>query len=135
MVENARRAFSRGQYDWPDYTIGAGSLTRLTAVFPRNHRATPRLNGPHGISVSDKVARANPTQRTPAIQVPFSSYHGGDTFISLKNKMGSMGLKPSPRQAVVLQERVQEALHSDRLPAEEKQLMEEFDADLERYLR
>jgi hypothetical protein len=49
--------------------------------------------------------------------------------------MGSMGLKPSPRQAVILQERVQEALQSDRLPAEEKQLMEEFDADLERYLR
>lgn len=49
--------------------------------------------------------------------------------------MGSMGLKPSPRKAVILQERVQEAIHSDRLPKEEKELMKELDADLERYLR
>jgi hypothetical protein len=46
-----------------------------------------------------------------------------------------MGLKPSPRQAVILQERVKEAIHSDRLPAEEKQLMEDLDADLDRYLK
>jgi hypothetical protein len=46
-----------------------------------------------------------------------------------------MGLKPSPRQAIIVQERVQEALHSDRLPNEEKQLLEEFDANLERYLK
>jgi hypothetical protein len=45
-----------------------------------------------------------------------------------------MGLKPSPRQAAILQERVQEAISSDRLPFDEKELMREFDADLERYL-
>ena len=45
-----------------------------------------------------------------------------------------MGLKPSPRQAVILQERVHEVLHNDQLPSEEKELMREFDADLERYL-
>jgi len=46
-----------------------------------------------------------------------------------------MGLKPSPRQAVIIQERVKEALHSDRLPREEQELLQEFDADLNRYLR
>lgn len=46
-----------------------------------------------------------------------------------------MGLKPSPRQAVILQERVQEAIHNDRLSDEEQELMEEFDADIEHYLR
>lgn len=46
-----------------------------------------------------------------------------------------MGLKPTPRQAVILQERVQEALHSDRLPQEEKALMEELDSDIDRYLK
>lgn len=45
-----------------------------------------------------------------------------------------MGLKPSPRQAVILQERIKEAINSDRLPQEEKELMEKLDADLDRYL-
>ena len=45
-----------------------------------------------------------------------------------------MGLKPTPRQAVIIQERIQEALHSDRLPPEEKAIIREFDADLDRYL-
>lgn len=45
-----------------------------------------------------------------------------------------MGLKPSPRQAAILQERVKEAIKSDRLPTEEKQLMREMDASLDRYL-
>lgn len=46
-----------------------------------------------------------------------------------------MGLKPSPRQAVILQERVREAISSDRLPRDEKELMRDLDADLEHYLR
>jgi len=45
-----------------------------------------------------------------------------------------MVLKPTPRQTIIVQERVQEALHSDRLPREEQELLREFDADLDRYL-
>lgn len=46
-----------------------------------------------------------------------------------------MGLKPSKRQAVLVQERVQEAIHDDRLPDSERALLESFNTDLERYLR
>lgn len=46
-----------------------------------------------------------------------------------------MALKPSKQQAVLVQERVREALHSDRLPESEKECLREFDADLEHYLR
>jgi hypothetical protein len=46
-----------------------------------------------------------------------------------------MGLKPTPRQAVILQERVQEALNSDRLPQEEKALMEKLNSDIDHYLK
>jgi len=46
-----------------------------------------------------------------------------------------MVLKPSKRQAVLVQERVQEALHSDRLPEAEKESLRAFNDDLEHYLR
>lgn len=46
-----------------------------------------------------------------------------------------MGLKPSKWQAVLVQERVQEAIHDNRLPDDERALLEEFNTDLERYLR
>ena len=49
--------------------------------------------------------------------------------------MNSMSLKPEPHTAVLVQERVQEALHSGKLSPTEKQAMQEFDRDLERYLR
>ena len=45
-----------------------------------------------------------------------------------------MGLKPTPRQATIVQERVTEAINDRRLPAEEKQLMEDFNDDLDHYL-
>jgi hypothetical protein len=46
-----------------------------------------------------------------------------------------MVLKPTKTQAVLVQERIQEALHSDRLPEVEKESLRDFNADLERYLR
>jgi triphosphoribosyl-dephospho-CoA synthetase len=46
-----------------------------------------------------------------------------------------MGLKPSPRTAVLVKERVQEVLHSESLSESEKEAMREFDRDLERYLK
>ena len=49
--------------------------------------------------------------------------------------MNSMSLKPEPHTAVLVQERVQEALHSGKLSQPEQQAMQEFDRDLERYLR
>jgi len=49
--------------------------------------------------------------------------------------MNGMSLKPGPHTAVLVQERVQEALHSGKLSPTEKQAMKEFDRDLERYLR
>ena len=45
-----------------------------------------------------------------------------------------MGLKPSPRQAVIIQERIQEAIQDDRLPREEQELLRDFDTNLNRYL-
>lgn len=45
-----------------------------------------------------------------------------------------MGLKPSPRQAVIIQERIQEAIQDDRLPREEQELLREFGDDLDHYL-
>lgn len=45
-----------------------------------------------------------------------------------------MGLKPTPRQATIVQERVREAVESGRLPADEQQIMEDFDTSLEHYL-
>ena len=45
-----------------------------------------------------------------------------------------MGLKPSPRQAVIIQERIQEAIQDDRLPREEQELLRDFDTNLDRYL-
>lgn len=46
-----------------------------------------------------------------------------------------MVLKPEPRTAVLVKERVQEALHSGTLSESEEQSMREFNRDLERYLR
>lgn len=46
-----------------------------------------------------------------------------------------MGLKPEPRAAVLVKERVQEVLHSGSLSEPEKEAMREFDRDLDRYLR
>ncbi|QSG06416.1 hypothetical protein [Halapricum desulfuricans] len=46
-----------------------------------------------------------------------------------------MSLKPAPRAAVLVKERVQEALHSGKLSEPDAQVLEEFDRDLERYLR
>ncbi|QLG60502.1 hypothetical protein [Halorarum salinum] len=46
-----------------------------------------------------------------------------------------MALKPNKRQAVLLQERIQEALHNSRLPEGEKAELREFNADLKHYLR
>lgn len=46
-----------------------------------------------------------------------------------------MALKPSKRQAVLVQERVRECIHDPSLSTEERSLMEAFDADLEQYLR
>jgi triphosphoribosyl-dephospho-CoA synthetase len=46
-----------------------------------------------------------------------------------------MSLKPEPHTVVLVQERIQEALHSGKLSTHEKQAMKEFDRDLERYLR
>lgn len=46
-----------------------------------------------------------------------------------------MVLKPEPHTAVLVQKRVQEAIHDDRLPDDERALLEEFNADLERYLQ
>jgi hypothetical protein len=46
-----------------------------------------------------------------------------------------MALKPNKRQAVLLQERIQEALHSNRLPELEATELQEFNDDLEEYLR
>jgi triphosphoribosyl-dephospho-CoA synthetase len=45
-----------------------------------------------------------------------------------------MGLKPAPHTAVLVKERVQEALHSGKLSPAEQTAMREFDRDLERYL-
>jgi hypothetical protein len=45
-----------------------------------------------------------------------------------------MALKPSPRQAVIIQERIQEAIQDDRLPREEQELLRDFDTNLDRYL-
>lgn len=45
-----------------------------------------------------------------------------------------MALKPSPRQAVIIQERIQEAIQDDRLPREEQELLRDFDTNLNRYL-
>jgi len=49
--------------------------------------------------------------------------------------MNGMALKPEPHTAVLVQERVQEALHSGKLSEHDRQAMQEFDRDLERYLR
>lgn len=46
-----------------------------------------------------------------------------------------MGLKPTPRQATIVQERVREAVESGRLPADEQEMMEDFDTSLENYLK
>jgi len=46
-----------------------------------------------------------------------------------------MALKPDPHAAVLVQERVQEVLHSGKLSEHDRQAMREFDRDLERYLR
>jgi triphosphoribosyl-dephospho-CoA synthetase len=46
-----------------------------------------------------------------------------------------MALKPEPHTAVLVQERVQEALHSGNLSTHEQQEMERFYNDLERYLK
>ena len=46
-----------------------------------------------------------------------------------------MALKPVPQTAVLVQERVQEALHSGKLSTQEKVAMREFDRDLEHYLQ
>jgi len=46
-----------------------------------------------------------------------------------------MVLKPEPHTVVLVQERVQEALHSGNLSTRERQAMERFNNDLERYLK
>lgn len=45
-----------------------------------------------------------------------------------------MGLKPTPRQATILQERVRESIESGRLPEEEKEMMEELNTQINNYL-
>ena len=45
-----------------------------------------------------------------------------------------MALKPSPRVAALVQERVQEALHSGSLEYADYLALREFDQALERYL-
>ena len=45
-----------------------------------------------------------------------------------------MGLKPTPRQAIILQERVRESIESGRLPKEEEEMMEKFDSEIDQYL-
>mgnify|MGYP006279984237 FL=1 len=47
----------------------------------------------------------------------------------------SMALKPAPHTAALVQERIQEAIHSGKLSAPEQEAMKDFDADLEHYLR
>lgn len=49
--------------------------------------------------------------------------------------MNGMALKPEPHTAVLVQERIQEVLHSRKLSEHDRQAMQEFDRDLERYLR
>jgi triphosphoribosyl-dephospho-CoA synthetase len=46
-----------------------------------------------------------------------------------------MSLKPGARTAVLVQERVQEILHSGSLSEPEEQAMKEFDRDLDQYLQ
>jgi len=46
-----------------------------------------------------------------------------------------MVLKPTPQQAVLVQERVQEAIHSHRLPAVEEEALREFNTALDSYLK
>ena len=45
-----------------------------------------------------------------------------------------MALKPSPRVAALVQERVQEALHGESLEYADYMALRKFDRDLERYL-
>jgi hypothetical protein len=45
-----------------------------------------------------------------------------------------MGLKPTPRQASILQERVRESIESGRLPEEEKEIMEDLNTQINNYL-
>ena len=49
--------------------------------------------------------------------------------------MNGMSLKPEPHTAVLVQERVQEVLHSGGLSTPDQLALQEFDRDLERYLR
>lgn len=46
-----------------------------------------------------------------------------------------MSLKPGKHAAVLVQERIEEALHSGKLSPPEKEELREFDDDLERYLQ
>ena len=46
-----------------------------------------------------------------------------------------MALKPEPTTAVLVQERVQEVLHSGKLDEMEKEALNQFSRDLERYLQ
>ena len=46
-----------------------------------------------------------------------------------------MVLKPTQQQAVLLQERIQEAIHSNRLPKAEESELREFNKAIEHYLQ
>ncbi|WP_229125928.1 hypothetical protein [Halapricum desulfuricans] len=46
-----------------------------------------------------------------------------------------MALKPGPRTAALVKERVQEVLHNGKLSPPEQEAMANFDADLEHYLK
>jgi len=46
-----------------------------------------------------------------------------------------MALKPDRHTAVLVQERVREALHGGKLSSHEQAALREFDRDLEYYLR
>jgi hypothetical protein len=46
-----------------------------------------------------------------------------------------MALKPEPTTAVLVQERIQEVLHTGKLDEAESEAMRSFHDDLEQYLR
>jgi hypothetical protein len=46
-----------------------------------------------------------------------------------------MVLKPTPRQAVLLQERVKESINSNRLSKNEEEIMRKLNVNIEKYLK
>ena len=114
---------------------------RYLAVIGPSIAATPRKNGPAGINLSEIVATTIQENRMMACGSlpqkptrPLIHYQLTDIFKNLNIVPSTMSLKPEPHTAVLVQERIQETLHSGKLSKPEQQAMKEFDRDLEQYL-